>query len=411
MSIFIGFVAKHAANMLQFSPGEGPMSIRQREWTTPNGKKRSAWVVDYLDAKGKRRNKQFRTKKAADDWRSETKVDLRQGTHVADRDGTTVSEAGKLWIAGCVEDELEPATVERYQQILRLHIEPDLGAKRLHEVDVAVLGDFRSRLRAAGKSTTLIKKVITVLGGLFTDAQGRKLVKHNPAHVHVRSKRRRRKAAEGSRKRLVVGVDIPTPEEIRALVNAASGFRRAFFATAALSGLRTSELRGLPWRDVDLIACTITVSQRADKFGNIGDPKSESGNRTIPVPALVINALKEWKLASPKGDLGLVFPSSDGGVEHYRHIQRDHWHPLQIAAGVAVDGQAKYSGLHALRHFFCSWCANNREAGGLGLTPKETQIRMGHGTLALTTDLYGHLFPSQDDAKVLAAGERALMGA
>jgi len=49
--------------------------------------------------------------------------------------------------------------------------------------------------------------------------------------------------------------------------------------------------------------------------------------------------------------------------------------------------------------------------GGLGLPLKPVQVRMGHSTLAMTADTYGHLFPSQDDTEELAAGERALMGA
>ena len=72
---------------------------------------------------------------------------------------------------------------------------------------------------------------------------------------------------------------------------------------------------------------------------------------------------------------------------------------------------AKYSGLHALRHFFCSWCAARPQDRGLGLPLKMVQVRMGHSTLAMTADRYGHLFPSQDDAEVLAAGEEALMRA
>ena len=71
----------------------------------------------------------------------------------------------------------------------------------------------------------------------------------------------------------------------------------------------------------------------------------------------------------------------------------------------------KYTGLHALRHFFCSWCAARPQDGGLGVPLKTVQVRMGHSTLAMTADRYGHLFPSQDDAEVLAAGEAALMRA
>jgi integrase len=223
-------------------------------------------------------------------------------------------------------------------------------------------------------------------------------------------------------------VDIPTPGEIRALLNASTGRWRAFVATAALAGLRLSELRGLAWSDVDFAAASIAVRQRADAWSDLGSPKAAASRRTISVPQLVVNALKEWKLACPKGELGLVFPNERGGVEsHGNAIPRD-WQALQLAAGVTVpllgpagkpvlDNdkrpviRAKYPGLHALRHFFASWCAARTQDGGLGLPLKTVQVRMGHSTLAMTADTYGHLFPSQDDAEVLAAGEAALMQA
>jgi hypothetical protein len=71
---------------------------------------------------------------------------------------------------------------------------------------------------------------------------------------------------------------------------------------------------------------------------------------------------------------------------------------------------AKYPGLHALRHFFCSWCANSTEKGGLGLSQGDTGPH-GPSTLAMTADLYGHLFVGDEERDVLAAGEQALMGA
>jgi integrase len=239
--------------------------------------------------------------------------------------------------------------------------------------------------------------------------------------------KRRTKAINERKRQLAVGVDIPTPAEIRAILGVASGFRRAFFATAALAGLRVSELRGLRWQDVDFAKATVSVWQRADAWGVIDVPKSDAGYRTVPVPSLVMNALKEWKLTCPKGEFGLVFPNGAGNVESHTNIVQRHWHPLQIAAKVSVsllddegkpvvDGDGKllmapkYPGLHTLRPFFCSWCASRPQDGGLGLPLKTVQARMGHSTLAMTADRYGHLFPSQDDAEVLAAGERSLMG-
>jgi integrase len=404
------------------------VAIRQRKWVS-KGKEKSAWVVDYFDGKGTRRLKTFKTKRAADDWRSETRIDLKHGTHVADRDSITVAEAGKLWLATCEANELEHGTLQTYRQHLNLHIAPLIGSKKLNELTVPALVTFQQDLRANGRSLALTKKIITYLGGLLADAQERGLTTRNAVRER---KKPRRKAKDRHVKRLEVGVDIPTPAEIRAIVQAATGFRRAFFVVAALAGLRASELRGLTWRDVDFAASTITVRQRADKWGNIGSPKTEAGQRTIPVPPLVMTTLKEWKLACPRRDTGkkgasgelvkelhLTFPNGAGKVELLPNLRRRQWHPLQLAAGVAVPLEhkgkliivPKYPGLHALRHFFCSWCAARPQDGGLGLPLKTVQARMGHSTLAMTADRYGHLFPSQDDAEVLAAGEAALMRA
>jgi integrase len=93
--------------------------------------------------------------------------------------------------------------------------------------------------------------------------------------------------------------------------------------------------------------------------------------------------------------------------------------PTQVSAGITVmerdkEGRervvAKYPGFHTLRHFYASWCINRRADGGLELPPKIVQERLGHATLAMTMDVYGHLFPRMDDAGALAEGERALLG-
>jgi integrase len=161
------------------------------------------------------------------------------------------------------------------------------------------------------------------------------------------------------------GCTIPAPTEVRAVLAASSGRWRAFVSVAALAGLRLSELRGIAWRDVDFAAATVTVRQRADAWGDLGSPKAAASRRTIPVPPLVIKALKEWKLAYPKGDFGLVFPDKDGSVAAHGHTIPDAWQALQVSAGVSVpaldkDGKAiiaedgkpvmraKYPGLHAL---------------------------------------------------------------
>ena len=76
---------------------------------------------------------------------------------------------------------------------------------------------------------------------------------------------------------------------------------------------------------------------------------------------------------------------------------------------VTPSGEAKYTGLHALRHFYASWCINRRQDGGLELPPKLVQARLGHASIVMTLDVYGHLFPAGDDGSELAAAEKILL--
>ena len=70
---------------------------------------------------------------------------------------------------------------------------------------------------------------------------------------------------------------------------------------------------------------------------------------------------------------------------------------------------AKYTGLHALRHWYASWCINTKNDGGLELSPKAVQTRMGHSSIQVTFDTYGHLFPAADEAQVMADAEMRLL--
>lgn len=411
------------------------MSVRKREWISPKGEQKSAWVVDYVDGAGKRRLKTFKLKKQADAFSANASVEIRQGTHVADSASVTIEKAGKLWLASVDAAGLERSTAESYESHLRLHIAPFLGPTKLSALSIPAIRTFEDQLRDAGRSPAMVKKVLVSLGTLIADAQERGLVARNVVR-DVRGRRRGadRRQEKRQRGKLKVGVDIPTREEIRALVGALEGRWRPILLTAIFTGLRASELRGLRWSDVDLDRRQIRVHQRADRYNDIGAPKSASGERTVPAPPIVVNALREWKLACPKRNTGrkdsegaaiyaldLAFPNGSGKVEQLPNIVRRGLHPAMLAAGVTVEtgeldeeGNSilapKYKGMHALRHWFASWCINRREDGGLGLPPKTVQDRMGHSTIALTMDRYSHLFPKADDADEMVAAEASLLG-
>ena len=196
----------------------------------------------------------------------------------------------------------------------------------------------------------------------------------------------------------------------RILAATVGNFYRPLLITAIFTGLRASELRGLPWRNVALRG-ELHVRQRADRYNKIGPPKSKAGRRTIPLGPMVVNTLQAWKLACPPNEHDLVFPSPrDLTILRLDSIVTSGLIPVMIAAGVVTStGEAKYTGLHALRHFYASWCINRRAEGGLELSPKLVQARLGHATLTMTMDTYGHLFPRTDDGAELIAAEKLLL--
>jgi integrase len=389
---------------------ERAVSIRKREWTTAKGEARTAWVVDYADQGGQRRLKTFAKKKDADAFAATAKVEIRSGIHTADSASITVAEAGKLWIEAGEQSGLERSTLDAYRQLLRLHVEPLLGNVKLSQLSAPMVRDFEDRL-GNDRSIAMVRKARTALSALLSDAQERGLVARNVVKELRRGRKRgkERRAEKRQRGKLKVGVDIPTLDEVRAIVGAATGRWRPILLTAIFTGLRASELRGLRWADVDIEKRELHVRQRADRYSAIGKPKSESGERTVPLTPNIVNMLREWKLACPQSDLGLVFPTGTGKPEGHSNIVHRGLAPALVAAGVVTkDRRAKYTGLHAFRHFYASWCINRRVDGGLELPAKVVQERLGHSSITLTLDVYGHLFPRGDDSAELAAAEGSL---
>jgi integrase len=418
------------------------MSVRKRNWTNAKGVEKTAWVVDYIDGQGKRRLKTFSgkdPKKRADDFAATARVEVRDGTHVPDDASETVTAAGEKWINAARRRQVERGTLVQYRQHLNLHLTPFIGDKLVSKLTVASVRDLEDTLLDEGRSPAMVRKVMVSLGSLLADAQERGKCIRNPVRdkSRVQQKGRAKRLERRHKGRLKVGEDIPTRDEIKAIVAALSGRWRPLLLTAIFTGLRASELRGLRWQDVDLDRRTVHVRQRADRFNDLGNPKSDAGERSVPLPPIVVNALKEWRLACPRPRTGerdedgkpimdeikpaqLVFPNGQGKVETLSNIVKRGFMPAQIAAGVTIDtGEmdekgrqviaAKYTGLHALRHFYASWLINRREDGGLGLPPKTVQERLGHSTIALTMNTYSHIFPTSDDAGELAAAEASLL--
>jgi integrase len=371
-------------------------SIRKR-YFGPN-KDREAWVVDYVDQHGKRRLKTFDTKKEAEAWKVNALHEIQIGVHTPASTSLTVEEAWSLWIADCEANGLEFGTVRQRRQHLKHHVMPFIGRLRLSALTTPLAYDFDSKLRGGGRSLAMRRKVITNLKTMLTFAQGRGLVAQNVARG-VRIKVDNRQAETGP---LRAGVDFPTMAELNVLIENSEGRWRPFIVTAIFTGMRLSELRGLSWDGVDLEKGQIHVRQRADGWGKIGPTKTKAGKRDIPLAPMVVNTLKQWQSECPKGERDLVFPNTVGNIETMQNIHARVWVPLQNKCGLTDNGEPRY-GFHVLRHAAASLFIKY-----LGWSPKRLQTVMGHASIMMTFDRYGHLFEDvtadrEDMAKIEAA--------
>jgi integrase len=386
------------------------MSVRKRR--LPSGEIR--WQVDYRDQGGKRRHKQFATKAEATAY--QTKV---RGELVADSASSTVEAAGDLWLQRAETEGLEASTIRQYRQHLKHHILPLIGTTKLSRLTKPAVEEFRDRL-VETLSRALARAVLTSLKGILKEAGRRGLVAHNAAsETEVNLSRR------GAKK-----IDIPTKEEIRSLLTKSAELWpitrveitrareqrvigvpwRPLIVVAIFTGLRCSELRGLGWEHVDLDEKVIRVRRRADFLNKMGPPKSEAGLRDVPMSPMVLNTLKVWRLACPATPNNIVFPSESGAVHSTSNIHKQCWRPLQRALGlVKARGQdqteeARYT-FHALRHAAASLFIEQ------GWSPKKVQAVMGHASIQLTFDVYGHLWKNtEDDANAMAQIEARLLG-
>lgn len=381
-------------------------TIKRRRWLTAKGEPKEAWRLRYTDAQGVKRSKQFDRKGDAEAYRLKSGWEIVQGIHTPDAASITVADAFTLWIARARKEELERSTIKSYDEIGRLHILPLLGAEKLSRLTMpAVKGYIDALLETRSKA--MAGKAVRALSSIIKEAQERGLVAQNVAKgvKVIRSKREKKK------------IVVPPKEDLRTLLQAAEvdypDFR-PLLLTAIFAGLRSSELRGMPRAGVDLRRGEITVSQRADAWGEIGPPKSAAGHRTIPIPPLLVTVLREWMLRSPPSPLGLLFPNSEGGVRlHSNLLNREYW-PLQVGAGICKNSgkldeegeailRARYD-FHSLRHAAASaWIKQHVDL-------KRLTTWLGHASVQTTLDVYGHLIRDElGDAAIVAAAQAELL--
>lgn len=305
----------------------------------------------------------------------------------------TISEVAKMWLRRCEVEQLERATLHSYSGHVRNHIEPKIGQLLLKELTVADVRDFLDAMLVES-TRAMAKKCLTTLRSMINAAIERGLVAHNVARE---AKLRRTSRHDPDRV-------FPTKDEIRALISNAPEKHRPIIMTAIFTGMRMSELRGLTWDALDFQRSIITVRKRADRYCEMGSTKSKAGRREIPMGPQLAQVLKEWRLSCPPGSLDLVFPNGVGKVETHSNIYNRVFKPLMIHCGIVDSKGAPRFSLHALRHAAASLFIDQ------GWSPKKIQAMLGHSSITMTYDVYGHLFhdPAKD-VDLMGEMERGLL--
>lgn len=174
-------------------------------------------------------------------------------------------------------------------------------------------------------------------------------------------------------------VSILDLSEVNKLIDNVHEHYHVAVLTASLTGLRANELWGLTWNDIDLNNNIIHVRHSLFK-GKLYEPKTETSRRNVDISSSFALEFKKWKLQCPASELNLVFPSRRGLPVNHGKFVRNYFKPALVKAGLE---SVKW---HSLRHTNASIRIKSEQ------NAKYLSSQLGHSSIQITYDLYGHLF-------------------
>ncbi len=340
--------------------------------------------------------KTFRTLAEARRWRHTAKERLRKG-ELSAPSSVLLRDAAEQWIrdaeAGIVRtrsgETYKPSAIRGYEAALRRYLIPELGNLRLSAITRKLVQELVDKLARTKMAPATVANSIAPLRVIYRQAIDREQIHSHPTE-RLRLPRDRR-----SRER------IAEPREAEALLGALDERHRLIWAFALYTGLRKGELQALKWQNIDLEAGILKVEHSLDPKAGLVAPKSESGRRRVPIPEVLSPELVAH-MARQSEDTEFVLANTKGKPFNASNVYRVS-HRLWGTAGLTPLG------FHEARHTYASFMI------AAGVNAKALSTYMGHSSITVTIDRYGHLMPGNEKeaAKLLDAfvGKHSSAGA
>ncbi len=333
-------------------------------------------AVVWSSRDGRRLTKTFGTRAEAKAWRAEVQAGLRRGTVRAS--SVTLREVAEAWVVGAAAgairnrsgDIYKPSVVRSYDSALRLRVLPDLGSRRLTDIERADLQALVDRMVVRGDGASTIRNALLPVRAIYRRSLVRGDVAVNPTTGLELP------AVRGTRER------VASPEEAKQLL-AALDRDRALWATAMFAGLRRGELRALTWDAVDFDRGVIRVAASWDRKAGPVAPKSRAGRRTVPMAGALRVHLAEHRLQTGRPSGLVLGRTAEAPFDPSTVVDRAR--KAWAKAGLTTIG------LHECRHTFASLMI------AAGVNAKALATYMGHASVTITFDLYGHLMPGNEE--------------
>jgi integrase len=354
------------------------------------GNKFQAWAWDPHARK--KIYKTFDRERDAKAWRNQTNTALAR-REISAGSKMTFRQAAEAWLEGAESGAIRKKggrvykanTLLSYRETLHrtwttssgaqtgvLH---DLGSRQVGKIDRQDMQALVARLQTAGLAGASVRLVISSARIVFAEEVHQGRIAVNPAAGL------RLPASDGQRDR------IPAPAEAVAYLEAIRPEDRPLWATAVYAGLRRGEILALRWNDIDFEHGMIRVDESySAKTGTFGSPKTESSKRKVPMVGTLKQILATMSLErGVPSDETLVFGNGTDPIEARSLVKRAATDAKRAGLGFEPFG------LHECRHGYASTLI------AAGVNPKAVSTYMGHASISITFDRYGHLFPGAED--------------